>query len=136
MHQEVLFMIHRPAGHLISFALVLFPLALSVPPAAVTQADGDFVAKPTWERVELDSVSSQLDEYLESADVDASVKTEVRELWRSSEDTSDVLDRLAACLAKADDRVVELVDYCTGVSKPGAVPEFSWLANSDTAVLV
>ena len=67
------------------------------------------------------------------------MQAEIRELWRCDgrrQPSGDLLDRLAACLAKADDRVAELVDYCSGVSKPGPLPEFAWLADSDTPPLV
>ena len=47
-----------------------------------------------------------------------------------------LLDRLAACLALVDVRVSELVDFCARPERPTKLPDFSWLANSETAPLV
>lgn len=49
---------------------------------------------------------------------------------------NDQLDRLAACLSMADDRVAELVAFCEKTDRPAVLPDFSWLANSDTPPLV
>jgi hypothetical protein len=128
-------MIHRPT-RLLAFAL------LALPPAVVaSRADSElteFMAAPNWERVDADTVTEQLEKYIRTADLDAERAAAVREAWQAKVDVdeTDVLDRLAAALAKADDRVQVLVDFCTGVSKPGALPEFAWLADSETPVLM
>jgi hypothetical protein len=130
-------MIHRPT-RLIALALFAIPLVVAATRTAATWADSEFTVEPTWERVDADAISEQLDEYLNTADIDADRQAAVRELWQPKGGAADgdALDRLAACLAKADDRVEVLVDYCTGVSKPGALPEFAWLADSDTPLLI
>jgi hypothetical protein len=130
-------MIHRPT-RLTAYALVAISLALTAGHAVVAQSDSEFTAEPSWEQIKTGAVAEQIDDYLASADIDSERKAAVLSLWQSAEQDADgdVLDRLAACLAKADDRVSVLVDYCTGVSKPGPLPEFDWLADSDTPVLV
>jgi hypothetical protein len=127
-------MTNRPSRPLIGFAVLVLPLAV-----AAVHAASDFVAEPTWQRVQPDAVSDRLESYLNSADIGPHQQAEVRDLWRSADADSadgDLLDRLAACLAKADDRVAELVEYCSGFGKPGSLPEFAWLADSDTPLLV
>jgi hypothetical protein len=132
---EVPFMIHRPT-RLIAYTLIAVPLAV-----VASRADSEsteFTAEPKWERVDTDAVTEQLEKYLSAADIDARRAAVVRDAWQANgvAEEADVLDRLALALAKADDRVQVLVDFCTGVSKPGALPEFAWLANSETPVLV
>jgi hypothetical protein len=131
-------MIHRPTRCLLAFAFVAFPLAFAVPRANVSLADDDFEAEPTWDRVDSEAVSERIEAYLNTADIDSAHQAAAREAWESKDVavSGDVLDRLAACLAKADDRVAVLVDYCAGMSKPGVLPDFAWLADSDTPLLV
>jgi hypothetical protein len=125
-------MIHRHTRRFFGFALLASPLA------AVTFAAGDFVVEPTWQLAKPETVAERLDDYLRTADVPAERQAAVRKAWRANGDAADgdLLDRLAACLAKADERVTELVNYCSGVSKPGPLPEFAWLADSDTPLLI
>lgn len=126
-------MIHRQTRRLLGFAVLAFPLA-----TVAVFADDDFVAKPTWQPVQPDAVFDRLDDYLRSADIAAERRAAVRKAWQSNGDAkdADLLDRLAASLAKVDDRVSKLTEYCSGVSKPGVLPEFAWLANSDTPELI
>jgi hypothetical protein len=128
-------MIHR-LTRLTAYALVAIALTLVVSHAGMAQSDSEFAAEPSWGPIKLDAISERLDDYLKSTDLDADRKATVLSAWESADQDGDVLDRLAACLAKADDRVEVLVDFCTGVSKPGPLPEFDWLADSDTPVLV
>jgi hypothetical protein len=118
----------RLCGFLI---LVFFAVAL------VTQAN-DFLAEPTWRPVPADAVGERLEDYLDSTKIAPGVQAEIRDHWRSGGAVTegDVLERLAACLAKGEERVAELIDYCATVSKPGALREFAWLADSDTPPLV
>ena len=108
--------------------------------AAVAYAGSDFVAEPTWQPVTAEAVRTQLDEYLQTA------RYRDRASGRSSrpageptaEDADgDLLDRLAQCLAKADDRVTELDRVLLRrASEPGRLPEFAWLADSETPLLI
>jgi hypothetical protein len=122
-------MIHRPSRRRAATAVLIIPLAV-----AASHAASDFAVEPTWQRVEAAAVFDRLEEYLNTADIKSDRQAEVRESWRGSE--GDLLDRLATSLAKADDRVAELVEYCSGTGKPGPLPEFAWLADSDTPLLV
>ncbi len=126
-------MIHRQTRRLLGTSILAFPLA-----AAVTYAAGDFVAEPTWQPVKSTAVSQRLDDYLTSADLGADVRAAARKTWRTGEQAegADLLDRLAVSLAQVDPRVAELVEYCSRISKPGRLPEFSWLADSDTPELI
>lgn len=127
-------MINRPTRLPFLFVVLVLPLAV-----AATYAASDFVAEPTWQPVEPEAVSDRIEDYLNTADIGPDRQAEVRALWRSPDalgEDGDLLDRLAACLAKADNRVAELVEYCSGISKPGPLPEFAWLADSDTPLLV
>jgi hypothetical protein len=109
--------------------------------AAVSHGDGEFFAKPTWEKVEPDAVFQGLVDYLEASGLTEARQAEIRELWQSraadvGTADGDLLDRLATCLAKADDRVSVLVDFCSAPQATPAVPEFAWLADSATPPIV
>jgi len=104
---------------------------------AEAPAASEFLAQPSWRPVSAAAAEAQLESYLKAADVAPHRQAAAREAWRSQEDTEgELLDRLAGALAKADDRVAELVDYCQGVGRAGPLPEFAWLADSETQALV
>jgi hypothetical protein len=126
-------MIYRPTRRSLGISILILPLSV-----AVSFAAGDFVAKPTWQPVKPEAVSQQLDEYFASANIASGRQAAARKAWKSSDETAeaDLLERLATSLAKTDDRVAELMRYCSGVSKPGKLPEFAWLADSETPVLI
>jgi hypothetical protein len=108
-------------------------------PAVLAHAASDFLAEPSWQPVHPDVVAKRLDEYLNSADVAPALQAEVRDDWQSAENSEtggDLLERLAACLAKVDERVAELIDYCSQVRRPGKLQECAWLADSDTPLLI
>ncbi len=97
----------------------------------------EFLSEATWQPVAPAAVFAQIEEYLNRAQIAPSRQADVRELWRASADADvDLLDRLAISLTKADDRVAELVNYCTSIGAPGRLPEFDWLADSETPLLV
>lgn len=108
--------------------------------SACAYAGSEFVAEPTWKPVTADTALAQLEEYLQSTSLPLPRQVEIRDLWRaSSNDEAEpaLLDRLAQCLAKADDRVAGLVEFCSAPSVPGQkLPDFSWLADSETPLLV
>jgi hypothetical protein len=115
-------------------ALVLLP-AVTV----VAHAGDDFAPEPTWKPVKAEAVQALLEEYLETANISPDVQTQVRDRWRSAvaDGGRDLLERLAQCLAKADDRVAGLVAFCSRTADRGKkLPEFAWLADSDTPELV
>jgi len=129
-------MTDRPTARWLPHSLVLLSLAV----AAAAQGGSEFLTEPTWQPAAPDAVFSRLTEYLKAANLAPNQQSEIRDLWQSNAAGSDVrgdlLDRLASCLAKADDRVAVLVDYCATIhAKPG-VPEFAWLANSEMPALV
>jgi hypothetical protein len=129
-------MIHRPTRCLLPFAFIAFSLAASR--SSFAQTSDEFAAEPTWDRVDAEAISGQLEEYLNTAEIDSQHQAAARTAWESKSGAAgiDVLDRLASTLAKSDDRVATLVDYCTGVSKAEVLPEFAWLAVSDTPQFV
>jgi hypothetical protein len=123
----------RTATRRIAGSLALIGLAAT---AAVQAAGSDFWTQPTWQPVTSESAFDLLNRHLIAQDVAPDRQEEVRDIWRSTDGTDDVLDRLAQSLAKTDDRIAELVAFCTGISKPGPLPEFAWLADSATPQLV
>lgn len=124
-------MIYQPTRRLIGFAF-----AISLAAVVATSVASDFVAKATWEPVQPEAVIERLNTYLDTADIRPDRQAAARQAWRNSEADDELLDRLAASIAKADYRAAELIDYCSGISKPGVLAEFSWLADSDTPILV
>ena len=105
--------------------------------AAAAHADSDFFSQPTWQPVTAESAFELLNQYLVATGVSLDRQTEIQNLWQAAETgRDDLLDRLANALAKTDDRVAELTKFCAGVSQPGGLPEFAWLADSATPLLV
>ena len=132
--RKVLSMTHRSTSRLLcGFVLVACLVA-----AAAANDASEFLAGPTWQPVDDKAVADQLEKYLASAAGATERQAEVRAAWRSTDEAApaDLLDRLANCLAKADDRVAQLAEFCSRVSEAGPMPEFSWLADSETPPLV
>jgi hypothetical protein len=104
---------------------------------ASAMAERAFLPDPTWGEPTAAAVYAQLEEYLSGANVASERQTLARDAWRTSESAdADLLDRLANSLAKADERVADLVAFCARSSKPGVLPDFAWLADSETPRLV
>ena len=117
----------------------LFAVALSFALSSTALANDDFLGESSWQPVAPEAARTLLEEYLRSSNIGPVPQADVRDAWRASgEDTdADLLDRLAQSLAKADERVAALIVFCTGARTPGQpVPEFAWLADSDTPPLV
>jgi hypothetical protein len=128
-------MTERPMTPWLAKSAVIFLIAVAMP----AHGNDDFFAQPTWQPVNPEAAFERLNLYLTETGVAADRQALVRDLWRDAGGESigsDLLERLANSLAKTDDRVAELVKFCSGSSKPGALPEFAWLADSATAVLV
>ena len=98
----------------------------------------EFVGEPSWRPADADAVYRQLDTYLRTAAVPGNRQIEARQTWwaNSSARPGELLDRLAASLAKADERTAELVAFCQTADRPTSLPDFSWLADSATPELV
>ena len=129
----------------LAFSLAILFLSTEATPAADSfpASDSAFRVEPTWKPIAAEVVHAQLQEYLSTAAVAPERHAAVREAWAktagepaSAGGNEAVLDRLAASLAKADDRVQELVDFCAAVSHQSILPEFAWLADSETPRLV
>jgi hypothetical protein len=123
----------RPRRRIFAVALIL-PIA-----SAVAYASSDFIAEPTWQFVKAEAVRTRLEDYFQSAHIPADRQGQARDHWRATADAadSDTLDRLAQCLAKTDDRVADLVQFCAVPAKTGKpLPEFAWLADSETPILI
>jgi len=126
-------MTNRIARRVLTLSL-LVPIA-----AAAAYAGGDLAQDPSWQPVKAEAVRAKLEEYLHSADISPDVQTQVRDRWRAASEQagSDLLERLAQSLAKADENVAELVTFCSTTSERGhKLPEFPWLADSETPELI
>src|SRR5215210_8934071 len=99
----------------------LLALSLLIPLATAAYAGSDFAQEPSWQPVKAEAVHTRLEEYLQSADITPDLKTEVRERWRTAGEQvgTDVLERLAQSLAKADEHVAELAKFCSTTSERG-----------------
>jgi hypothetical protein len=125
----------------LAFGTVISVSSLLVIAAAGTaQPDSEFSAKPTWQPASADAVAAQLNQYLTSPGIAADRRTAAREDWSTKESPSDasidLLDRLATALSKADDRVAALVERCNATAPRGPLADFSWLADSQTPLLI
>jgi hypothetical protein len=107
--------------------------------ATAAQGGSDFVAEPTWQPVSLEVAFQRLVEYFNAAGVAPDRQAQARTLWQAADSdatSADLLDRLAAALAQTDQRVAELVSFCAKPHGPESLPEFAWLADSATPLLV
>jgi hypothetical protein len=108
-------------------------------PGATLAAKTDFSTGPTWQPPTTEAITCKLEAYLQSSGISPERQQAVRDLWSSSADAAeagDVLDRLASCLARADERVAKLVAFCAHVDRPSKLPDFAWLADSQTPAVV
>jgi hypothetical protein len=105
---------------------------------AAPVGDSEFLGEPTWQLADADTVFNQLEVYLRTAPIPVDRQTAVREAWWANESDrpGELLDRVAASLAPADNRVAELVTFCSQADRPTTLPDFSWLADSATPPFV
>jgi hypothetical protein len=104
-------------------------------------AETEFFAEPSWQPASVDTVYRQLESYVRSLPLAADRQSKIRDLWwplgaAANDHSTGLLDRLAICLAELDDRVSQLVAFCTKAERPTTLPDFFWLANSETPPLV
>jgi hypothetical protein len=114
-------------------------IALILVAAVTAQGAGDFIAEPSWQPVSAEVVFLRLTEHLNAAGVAPDRQAAVRTAWQAADSeggATDLLERLAIVLALTDERAAELVAFCAKPSSTGLMPEFAWLADSATAVLV
>jgi hypothetical protein len=108
--------------------------------AGIAQPDTEFLTRPTWQPASPDAVYAQLQKYLDSAAIAPARQAAARSAWSANaaggDAAADLLDRVAASLAKADDRVADLVSNCTATASRRTLPEFAWLADSETPLFV
>lgn len=129
----------RIAGPTLLAAVLFVPSALSL--SSVVASETDFSAEPSWQPASSDAVFQQLDYYLRTQPVSPERQSAIRDAWWTGEAPSslsanELLDRLADCLALADQRVAELIEFCEGSDRPAVLPDFYWLASSDVPLLV
>ncbi len=114
-------------------------------PQPAHAAETDFSIQPTWQPASADVTYRLLENYVRSQPLAADRLSKVRDLWWQADgganvgtniEAAEMLDRLAVCLAEVDDRVAQLVDFCAATKRPVTLPDFSWLANSETPPLV
>lgn len=126
------------------FGLVFLTTALVVAPGDLPFAvaeETEFSAEPTWTPISADEVFQQLEFYLQSQPISPAQQSKIRDAWwqgdaPATRSSTELLDRLAECLAMMDERVAELMVFCEKADRPADLPDFSWLASSETAPLV
>lgn len=106
----------------------------------VQAANTEFSTAPTWQLADADATYRQFEDYLRTQSVPVAQQSQLRDLWwqtgNAANSQTSLLDRLAICLAAVNDRVAELVAFCGKSQRPTTLPDFSWLADSDTPPLV
>jgi hypothetical protein len=114
-------------------------IAWALSAAQALAGSADFSTAPTWRPPTAETISRQLESYLQSSGISPDRQQSVRDLWSritAAGETGDSLDRLATCLARADERVAQLVAFCGRTDRPAKLPDFAWLADSQTPPLV
>ena len=118
---------------------LLLATALSTSSQALA-AETEFSTEPSWQLANPDAVYRQLESYVHTLPLAPDRASKIRDLWwqadAATNQPADLLDRLANCLAEVDDRVSQLVAFCAQAERPTTLPDFSWLANSETPPLV
>jgi hypothetical protein len=113
---------------------------LAIAAAGIAQPETEFGARPTWQPASVEAAQTQLNEYLKAAAIAPTRQTAVRDEWNAkgngADPAAELLDRLAAALSKADDRVAALIEQTSGTAPRGPLPDFAWLADSETPALV
>jgi hypothetical protein len=113
---------------------------LAIAAAGTAQPDGEFIVQPTWQPASTEDFANQLNAYLVTSAIAPDRQAAARDAWAANpnddEASPDLFDRLAAALAKADDRVATLVDHCDATAARGPLPEFAWLADSETPLII
>jgi len=132
----------RIRGRFPGLALLTAALFVSAAGVRSTLADEtEFSAEPTWAPISADAAFQQLEFYLQSQSITPERQSEIRDAWWQSDapatrSSAELLDRFAGCLAMTDDRVAELMAFCERSNRPTDLPDFSWLASSETPPLV
>jgi hypothetical protein len=107
--------------------------------AGTAQPESEFAARPAWSPTTADAIAAQLDQFLAASRISPEKQLAARNEWSAdngNQAPADLLDRLAAALAQADVRVAALVEHCRAAQTRGPLPDFAWLADSETPVLI
>jgi hypothetical protein len=107
--------------------------------AGVAQPEQEFAARPTWTPTSPERVADQLHLFLTTSRLPPDKQAGVREAWsdeRTDSKPTELLDRLVAALAVADDRAAALVEHCNATDARGPLADFAWLADSEAPPLV
>ena len=120
-------------------AAALFVCSLAS--SSIRAAETEFAAEPSWQPATAEAAFEQLEFYVRSQHLPPEGQSKIRDAWWQGDapaagDSNALLDRLATCLAMADERVAELVAFCEKSDRPAVLPEFAWLASSDVPPLV
>lgn len=106
---------------------------------SLAHANQESPGTAAWKPVTEEAVADRLEEYLRVNGIAPDRQVEARTQWKTAAGEAapgDLLDRLVASLAKADDRVQQVVDYCGYSGERAPLPDFAWLADSETPVLL
>jgi hypothetical protein len=129
--------IHRRLGTFCSWALMSGILTAS---PSLKAASTEFFAEPSWQPVEAAALNRQVDAYLRAASISDDQRRAAQDAWWNYPDRpgrdADLLERLARCLAKVDDRVATLAAHCAQSEPNVVLPDFGWLADSQLPELV
>jgi hypothetical protein len=102
-------------------------------------AASEFVVEPSWHPVSAEMAFGRLAEYLNATAVTPDKQAAVRATWQAADteaSSPDLLERIATAFVQTDARAAELVRFCSKAARPGTMPEFAWLADSATPVLL
>jgi hypothetical protein len=111
-------------------------------PTAMARADNkpnaEFARKATWHAPSIQAVREQVDAWLATRALDATVRGQIEPLWTSAgepDNAASLLDLVAATLALGDPQAQLLVAHCAGPRQAIALPDVGWLADDKTSPL-
>ena len=121
--------VRRPAG-----ASVAGLLCSVLAAAAAAQASSDFLAEPTWQPVAPEAASTS-SKSTSRPGIAADRQAEVRDLWRAEDDNSPAAICSIAWRTAWPRPTTASPSWSSSApacAKPGPLPEFAWLADSET----
>ncbi|MCC6125128.1 MAG: hypothetical protein IT426_09220 [Pirellulales bacterium] len=118
------------------FAILSYCFVLLLPPTCVfAQAPAALSHDPAWRPPAVEEIKTQALAWLEEKNAGAAAKTKAEELWSNlpaSLGEEEVLERLAATFALADENAKKLADLCSAPRAQLVLPPQPWLADPQT----
>lgn len=112
-----------------------FIISLMLTASVFAQFSSEPSSNTAWRRPTTEEVKTQISTWLTEIKADAAAKAKAEELWKNLPDDigeEEVLNRLAATFATADENAKKLDDVCSKPRSQLVLPPQPWLTDSHT----